>query len=99
MHTTSEDVSAPALQALLSGLQAVADRVDIEALRGEFADAVLVRDYDCLASLFAVDGAVRMPHIGAEAAGREEIRATAERLQGMWDYLRRLPNPATRNEA
>jgi hypothetical protein len=33
-------------------LQAIADRVEIEALRGEFTDAVMMRDYDRVASLF-----------------------------------------------
>jgi ketosteroid isomerase-like protein len=51
-------------------LQTIADRVEIEALRGEFTDAVMMRDYDRLASLFTPDGAVRMPHLGAEAASR-----------------------------
>ena len=29
----------------MSGLQAIADRVEIEALRGEYTDAVMMRDY------------------------------------------------------
>ena len=48
----------------------IADRFEIEALRGEFTDAVMMRDYDRLASLFTHDGAVRMPHINEEAVGR-----------------------------
>lgn len=44
--------------------QLIADRVEIEALRGEFADAAMVRDYDRFASLFTTDGAWRMPHGG-----------------------------------
>ena len=32
--------------------QAIADRVEIDALRGEFTDAVMMRDYDRVASLF-----------------------------------------------
>ena len=35
----------------MSDLQAIADRVEIEALRGEFTDAVMMRDYDRFASL------------------------------------------------
>ena len=35
----------------MSDLQAIADRVEIEALRGEFTDATMDRDYDRLASL------------------------------------------------
>src|SRR5262249_17275871 len=34
--------------------------------------------YDCLASLFTHDGTVRIPHINAKAAGREELRAGIE---------------------
>ena len=62
-------------------LMASLDRVEIEALRGEFTDAVMMRDYDRLASLFTQDGAVRMPDIDAEATSREEIRAGIERMQ------------------
>ena len=32
--------------------KAIADRIDIEALRGEFTDAVMMRDLDRLTSLF-----------------------------------------------
>ena len=48
----------------MSDLQAIADRVQIEALRGEFADAVMMNDHDRLASLFTRDGVVRIhsPH-------------------------------------
>lgn len=56
-------------------LQATADRVEIEALRGEFADAGMQRDYDRFASLFTEDGAWRMPNIPVELVGRAEIRA------------------------
>lgn len=34
----------------MSDLQAIADRVEIEALRGEFTDAAMMRDYNRLAS-------------------------------------------------
>jgi hypothetical protein len=57
----------------VSDLQALADRVEIEALRGELTDAVMMRDYDRLASLFTPDGVVRVPHINAEAVGREQL--------------------------
>jgi ketosteroid isomerase-like protein len=75
--------------------QAIADRVEIEALRGEFTDAVMMRDHDRLASLFTQDGAVRMPHVDAEAVSREEIRAGIERLQGLWDYFVQTTHPGT----
>ena len=47
----------------MSDFQAVADRVEIEALRGEFTDAAMMRDRARLASLFTRDGALRMPNI------------------------------------
>ena len=73
--------------------QAIADRVDIEALRGEFVDAGMMRDYDRFASVFTPDGAWRMPHIDVELVGREEIRAGIERLQGLWDYFVQTVHP------
>jgi ketosteroid isomerase-like protein len=71
----------------MSDLQAIADRVQIEALRGEATDAVMMGDYDRVASLFTHDAVVRIPHIGAEAISREEIRAGSERLQALLDYF------------
>ena len=77
----------------MSDLQAIADRVQIEALRGEAADAAMMRDYDRVASLFTHDGVVRIPHIGAEAVSREEIRAGSERLQALLDYFVQTTHP------
>ena len=68
----------------VSDLQALADRVEIEALRGELTDAVMMRDYDRLASLFTPDGVVRVPHINAEAVGREQLRAGASGCRVSW---------------
>ena len=45
----------------MSDLEAITDRFEIEALRGEFPDAVMMRDYDRVASLFTQHGALRMP--------------------------------------
>jgi ketosteroid isomerase-like protein len=75
--------------------QTIADRLEIEALRGEFTDALMMHDYDRLASLFMPDGAVRMPHIKAEAVSREEIRAAVERLQGLCDFFVQMSHPGT----
>ena len=79
----------------MSDLQAIADRVQIEALRGEATDAVMMRDYDRMASLFTHDGVVRIPHIGAEALSQEEIRAGSERLQSLLDYFVQTTHPGT----
>src|SRR5512132_4086938 len=79
----------------MSNLQAIADRVEIEALRGGFTDAAMMRDYDRLASLFTHDGVLRMPNLPAEFNGREEIRAGVARLQGLWDYFLQTTHPGT----
>jgi hypothetical protein len=79
----------------MSALQAIADRVEIEALRGEAAGAAMMLDYDRGASQFTPDGTVRIPHIGAELTGREEIRAGDERLQGLLDYFVQTTHPGT----
>ena len=54
----------------MSDFQAIADRVEIEALRGEFTDAAMMCDYDRVASLFTPDGALRMPNVPVELVGR-----------------------------
>ncbi len=79
----------------MSDFQAIADRVEIEALRGEFTDAVMMRDYDRLALLFTRDGALRMPNIPAELASREEIRAWGERVPALVDFLVQTTHPGT----
>ncbi|MGC4938792.1 nuclear transport factor 2 family protein [Kribbella sp. DT2] len=71
----------------MSDFEAIAVRVEIEALRGEFTDAGMQRDYDRLAGLFTEDGVWRLPHIDLEFAGRETIRAAVERLQKLWEYF------------
>jgi len=70
----------------MGDVQAIADRVEIEAPRGEFTDAVMMNDHDRLASLFTPDGALRMRNIPAGLVGREEIRAGHQRLVALWDF-------------
>ncbi|MGW5256035.1 nuclear transport factor 2 family protein [Streptomyces sp. NPDC004012] len=79
----------------MNDFQAIADRVEIEALRGEFTDAAMMRDRSRLASLFTPDGALRMPNIPAEQVGRDEIRAGGERLQSQWDFFVQTTHPGT----
>jgi ketosteroid isomerase-like protein len=79
----------------MSGFQSIADRVEIEALRGEFTDAVMMRDYDRVASLFTHDGALRMPNVPIQLAGREEIRAWGDRALAIWDYFVQTTHPGT----
>ena len=75
--------------------QAIADRVEIEALRGEFTDAVMMNDHDRLASLFTPDGAVRIPLGNIDAAGQQEIRALGERREALADYFVQTTHPGT----
>jgi len=72
--------------------QVIADRVEIEALRCEFTDAIMMRDYDRFASLFTHDGAWRIPYIHVELIGRKDIRSGIERMQGLWDYFIQIPH-------
>lgn len=71
----------------MTDMRAIADRVEIEALRGEFTDGVLMREFDRVTSLFTEDGAIRIPEAGAESVGRVQIRAGIERLQGVWEFF------------
>jgi ketosteroid isomerase-like protein len=79
----------------MSDLQTIADRVEIEALRGEFTDAAMMRDYDRAASLFTPDGALRMPNIPAELIGPDEIRAWGDRVPEIVDFLVQNTHPGT----
>jgi ketosteroid isomerase-like protein len=79
----------------MTNLPAIADRLEIEALRAEFTDALMMHDYDRLASLFIQGAAVRMPHINAEAVSRGEIRAVVEGLQGLCDCFVQSSHPGT----
>jgi ketosteroid isomerase-like protein len=71
----------------MTDFQAIADRVEIEALRGEFTDAVMMRDYDRVASLFTPDGALRMPNVPVELEGDEQIRAWGARVPEFVEFL------------
>jgi ketosteroid isomerase-like protein len=73
--------------------QAIADRVEIEALQGEFTDAVMMRDYDRVATLFTSDGALRMPNVPVELAGQEQIRAWGERVPDFVEFLVQNTHP------
>jgi ketosteroid isomerase-like protein len=77
----------------MSDLQVIADRIEIEALPGEFTDAVMMHDFDRYASLFTHDAVLRIPDAGVELAGREQIRAGIERMQGEWEYFVQATHP------
>ena len=77
----------------MSDFQAIADRVETEALRGEFTDAAMMRDYNRVASLFTPDGALRMPNVPVELVGHEEIRAWGKRVPALLDYFVQNTHP------
>ena len=79
----------------MSDVQAIADRVEIEALRGEFTDAAMMCDYDRLALLFTPDGALRMPDVPVELVGREQIFAWRDRREALVDYFLQTTHPGT----
>src|SRR5260370_14011468 len=79
----------------MSDLQAIADRVEIEALRDEFTDAAMISDRARLASLSTPDGVLQMPNIPTGLAGQEEIRAGGERLQDQWEFFVQTTHPGT----
>src|SRR5262245_62709380 len=79
----------------MSDFQAIADRVEIEALRGEFTDAAMMSDYDRVASLFTPDGVLRMPNVPVELVGVEEISAWRERREALVDYFVQTTHPGT----
>jgi ketosteroid isomerase-like protein len=79
----------------VTDLQAIADRLEIEALAGEFSDAIMMGDYDRFASLFTHDAAVRMPYINVELTGREQLRAGIERMQSQLAYFVQTNHPGT----
>jgi ketosteroid isomerase-like protein len=79
----------------MTDLQAVADRVEIDALRAEFTDAAMMRDRPRMAALFTIDGVLRMPNVPVEFTGRDEIREGGEKLQAQWDFFVQTTHPGS----
>ncbi|WP_020388498.1 nuclear transport factor 2 family protein [Kribbella catacumbae] len=77
----------------MSDIQAIADRLEIEALRCGFTDSSLMRDWDGFAATFTPDGALRMPHAKIEFTSRADIRAGVERLRGLWEFFVQTVHP------
>jgi ketosteroid isomerase-like protein len=77
----------------MSDLEAIADRVRIEALRGEFTDAAMMCDYDRVASLFTPDGALRMPNVPVDLEGRDQIRGWRERREALVEHFIQTTHP------
>lgn len=77
----------------MTDFRAVADRVEIEALRGEFSDAAMMGDYDRFVSLFTEDAVYRIPEAQIVQTGRDEIRAGTERLANEWEFFVQTTHP------
>ena len=71
----------------------IADRVEIEALRGEFTDAVMMHDNDRLAALFTPDGVLRIPDGNVHLTSRAEIRAWRDRVPEFVEFLVQTTHP------
>jgi SnoaL-like domain len=77
----------------MTDLQAIADRVEIDALRAEYTDAVMMRDYDRVGRLFTRKGTLRMPNIPVELTGLDEIRAFGDRVPTIISYFIQNTHP------
>lgn len=73
----------------------IADRVEIEALRGEFTDAGMMSDYDRFAALFTEDGVWQIPDADIRFTSRADIRAGVERMRSHWEYFVQNVHPGT----
>ncbi len=63
------------------------DREALRALRGAFADAANLRDYDRFAALFAEGAVWDIPDMKARFDGPAAIRAGIERMLGLWEFF------------
>jgi ketosteroid isomerase-like protein len=79
----------------MSAFGSIADRVEIEGLRGEFTDAGMQRDFDRFASLFTGDAVWRIPHAHVELRGRDAIRSGIEQLLSVWEFAVQNTHPGT----
>src|SRR5690348_11008857 len=81
------------MEAVMSDVQAAADRVEIAALQAEFTDAGMMSDYDRLVSLFTPDGVMRWPHVPVEFAGQSDLRASIEQMRSHWEFFVQHAHP------
>ncbi len=79
----------------MSELHEIADRIEIDALRGEFTDAAMMNDHHRLASLFVPGGAVRIPDANIEAVGYDELHALAVQREERMELFVQTTHPGT----
>jgi hypothetical protein len=85
--------STPETGETMTNVETIADRFEIQALRVDFADALMMHDYGRFASLFTIDGAWRVPYMNVEIVGRENVRSSVERMQALWEYFVQTTHP------
>ena len=73
----------------------IADRFEIDALRGEFTDAATQGDFDRFEALFTEDARLAIPDARVDFRGRATIRAGIERLREVWEFLIQHAHPGT----
>lgn len=71
----------------MTDLLEIADRVQIEALRAEFSDAVMTNDHERFATLFTPDGALRIPAARLEAVGAVQLQALGKRREAQMELF------------
>ncbi len=74
-------------------MNALADRLEIEALQTEFTDATMMNDHKRLMSLYTHDAVYRIPDANIELNGWEEIRAGNEKLADAWEFFLQNTRP------
>ena len=74
----------------MSDLQAIADRFEIEELRGAFTDASMMHDWDRFASLFTEDGAWQFVADLLDA-GQPLTEVALEKPPGKKGYVMKIP--------
>ncbi|MFF0492642.1 nuclear transport factor 2 family protein [Nocardia sp. NPDC004068] len=77
----------------MNDFRSLADRVEIDALRAAFPDAVMMRDFARLATLFTDDGVLCIPDANIELSGRAEFEPGMRRMQDAWDYFVQHSHP------
>lgn len=79
----------------MTDLRAIADRVEIDALRAEFTDAPMMRDYDRLAALFTEDAVWSIPAAGIELTGRDTVLTWFRGVPDRLDFLVQNSHPGS----
>ncbi|GAA2260585.1 hypothetical protein GCM10010430_50820 [Kitasatospora cystarginea] len=83
----------------MNDFQEIADRVEIEALRGEFTDAAMMRGRARLAALFTPDGVRRPPRALASGGRTVGRRCSSVRSDGPSARATAAPQPGRQDRS